>query len=81
MVEQDWYSSVVPLAIRLRSYLLGRIGTWFIDKRDFLREFPDEDPEEVEHAIDILRTNAAIFPVSGTDTYRINWKRLSSVGL
>lgn len=78
LFEQEWYAHIVPLAKRLQSYLLGKGGIYFVDKKDFLRDFPDEDPQDLERAIEALRMNAAIFPVTGTDTYRINWKRLSS---
>ena len=78
MTEQDWYADVVPLATRLQSHLVGKSGgSFFVTKKELLRDFPDEEPEALEMAIEILRSNAAIFPVQGTDTFRINWQRLS----
>lgn len=76
-MEQDWYADVVPLATRLQGHLVKGGGGFFITKRELLKEFPEEEPEAMEMAIEILRSHAAIFPVSGTDTFRINWQRLS----
>lgn len=77
ITEQQWYADIVPLAKRLQVYLLNKGGIFFVTKKDFMKNFPDEEPEAVEQAIEILRSNAAIFPVSGTDTFRINWQRLT----
>lgn len=75
--EQQWYTVIVPLAKKLQTYLLGKGGIFFISKRDFLKDFPSEPPEDLNMAIQILLSNAALFPAGG-DTYRINWSRMSS---
>lgn len=76
--EQLWYKEIVPLAKEIQGWILRHLGGYEVTGTQIHDRFDDEHtPETVDKAIEILRANSAIYPMSN-DVYMINMSRLSS---
>jgi hypothetical protein len=80
LFEQSWYGDYVNVANDIQKYLLGT-GSYMINKEELTNSFLNYPEEAIDRAVQILVANAAMQKVSGTDTYRINYRRLSSARL
>lgn len=78
MNEQGWYTEFVEVAKAIQDWMLKHVKTYQITSDEIHSRFDDEyNPEAVTKAIEILRANAAIYPMTN-NVYMINMSRLSS---
>jgi hypothetical protein len=83
--EQSWYKEHVAVARKIQGWILRHLGGYQVSCAEIHDRFDAEHEEEaVDKAIEILRSNAAIYPMTGGVTsgrdciYMINMSRLSS---
>lgn len=77
LAEYD-YQEYVGAANKLQQYISG-VGAYQVTRDELAAQFPDMDMDELENAIDILVSNAALYPETGSKTsYYINKSRASS---
>lgn len=76
--EQLWYKEFLPLARKIQEWLLRHLGSYQVTCDEIHARFgADHNDEAINKAIEILRANAGIYPMTN-DTYMINMSRLSS---
>ena len=79
--EQAWYKEQVGLARRIQDWILKNLGGYTSSGSEIHMKYDEEYGDEaVDKAIEILRANAALYPMTN-DMYTINMSRMSSARL